>query len=112
MTLLPIHISSRRGLRLLKDFVVHSFKHTMSTRLGGAGVEVFTIKRVAGHGSATVSEKYLHLSPEFIERAFERLGDVNRQARDLIPEARKRQLPATISAPSGEAADADIMQRP
>ena len=83
----------------------------MLTRLGGAGVDVFTIKRVAGHSSVTVSEKYVHPSPEFIGLAFERLEDVNRQARDLIPEAQMRQLPATISAPSGEAGVSDIMQR-
>ncbi len=84
----------------------------MLTRLGGAGVDVFAIKRIAGHSSVTVSEKYVHPSPEFIERAFERLEEVNRQARDLIPEAQKRQLPATISATSGKAAGVDIMQRP
>ena len=106
------HTRLRRVLRFPKDFVVHSFRHTMLTRLGGAGVDVFTIKRVAGHSSVTVSEKYVHPSPEFIERAFERLEDVNRQARDLIPEAQKRQLPATISATSGEAAGGDIMQKP
>ncbi len=106
------HTRLRRVLQLPEEFVLHSLRHTMLTRLGGAGVDVFAIKRVAGHSSVTVSEKYVHPSPEFIERAFERLEEVNRQARDLIPEAQKRQLPATISATSGDAAGVDIVQRP
>jgi hypothetical protein len=45
----------------------------MLTRLGEAGVDAFTIKRIAGHSSITVSERYVHPTPESVERAFERL---------------------------------------
>ena len=76
----------------------------MLTRFGEGGADIFTIKRVAGHSSVTVSEKYVHPSPEFIERAFERLEEVNRKARKRVLEGPKRQLSATIPAtPDGTA---------
>jgi hypothetical protein len=44
----------------------------MLTRLGESGVDAFTIMRIAGH-SITVSQRYVHPTPEAMERAFERL---------------------------------------
>jgi integrase len=53
------------------DFVVHSLRHTMLTRLGEAGADAFTIMRIAGHSSVSVSQRYVHPTPEGLERAFE-----------------------------------------
>lgn len=44
----------------------------MLTRLGESGVDAFTIMRIAGHSSITVSQRYVHPTPEAVERAFER----------------------------------------
>ncbi|MBV9671176.1 MAG: hypothetical protein JOZ43_09495 [Acidobacteriales bacterium] len=44
----------------------------MLTWLGESGVDSFAIKKVAGHSSIRVSQRYVHPSPEAIERAFER----------------------------------------
>jgi hypothetical protein len=33
--------------------------------------------KIAGHSSVTVSQRYLHPTPEGMERAFERLEDLN-----------------------------------
>lgn len=71
------HIKVRRILGLSEDFVIHSLRHTMLTRLGEAGVDAFTIMRIAGHSSITVSQRYVHPSPESLERAFERLEALN-----------------------------------
>jgi hypothetical protein len=49
----------------------------MLTRLGEAGADAFTIMRIAGHSSVTVSQRYVHPTPESLERAFERLEDLN-----------------------------------
>ena len=54
------------------DFVLHSLRHTMLTRLGESGVDAFTIMRIAGHSSIVVSQRYIHPTPEAVERAFER----------------------------------------
>ena len=77
-----------------KDFVIHSLRHTMLSRLGESGVDAFTIMRIAGHSSITVSQRYVHPSPEAVERAFERL-QLSGVSVEIEP---KRLLPATVSA--------------
>ena len=50
------------------------------TRFGEAGADAFTIKKVAGHSSVTISERYIHPTPEGQERAFERFANLNKEA--------------------------------
>lgn len=71
------HSLVRTALKLPQDFVLHSLRHTMLTRLGEAGADAFTIMRIAGHSSVTVSQRYVHPTPEGLERAFEPLEDLN-----------------------------------
>lgn len=54
--------------------MIHSLRHTFLTRLGEAGADAFTIMRIAGHSSITVSARYVHPSDGAMEAAFERLG--------------------------------------
>jgi integrase len=42
-----------------EEFVIHSLRHTMLTRLGESGAEAFTIMRIAGDSSVTVSQRYV-----------------------------------------------------
>jgi hypothetical protein len=49
----------------------------MLTRLGEAGADAFTIMRIAGHSSVTVSQRYVHPASEELDRAFERLESLN-----------------------------------
>ena len=75
------HQKVRAILKLPKDFVIHSLRHTMLSRLGEAGVDAFSIMRIAGHSSVTISQRYVHPSPEALERAFEKLEKLNAEAR-------------------------------
>lgn len=59
----------------LRDTLVAS--HFL-TRFGEAGADAFTIKKVAGHRSVTISERYIHPTPEGQERAFERFANLKR----------------------------------
>jgi integrase len=61
------------------EFVLHSCRHTFCTRLGESGCDSFTIMRLAGHSGVTVSQRYVHPTPEAVERAFDRLEALNRQ---------------------------------
>jgi integrase len=70
----------REHLQLPKDCVIHSLRHTFLTRFGEAGADAFTIKKVAGHSSVTISERYIHPTPEGQERAFERFANMNQTA--------------------------------
>jgi integrase len=72
------HSKVRKLLKMPEDFVVHSLRHTMLTRLGLLGVDAFTIMKIAGHSSITISQRYVHPSPESVERAFEKLEAANR----------------------------------
>ena len=92
----------RAELKLSKEFVIHSLRHTMLTRMGEAGADAFTIMRIAGHSSVTVSQRYVHPSPEAVERAFQRMEELNETARRKALQGQKRLLPATISATVGE----------
>ncbi|MGA2184762.1 MAG: site-specific integrase [Bryobacteraceae bacterium] len=71
------HDVVRTALILPKDFVLHSLRHTMLTRLGEAGADAFSIMKIAGHSSVTVSQRYVHPTPEGMDRAFERLENLN-----------------------------------
>lgn len=76
------HDRVREALKLPKDFVIHSLRHTMLTRLGESGAGAFEIMRIAGHSSVTVSQRYVHPSEESTGRAIERLEAMNAAMRD------------------------------
>ena len=97
-----LHRELRESLKMPGEFVLHSLRHTYGTRLGEAGADAFTIMRLMGHSSVTVSQRYVHPTPEALERAVERLEGLNREATNRLPAAPKRQLPATFSATSTE----------
>jgi integrase len=92
------HAEVRNALRMSREFVLHSLRHSYGTRLGEAGADAFTIMRLMGHSSVTVSQRYVHPTPEALERAVERLEGLNQQATNSLPETPKRQLAATVSA--------------
>src|SRR5262245_1075125 len=73
-----------------KEFVIHSLRHTFGTRLGESGADAFTIMKLMGNSSVTVSQKYVHPTPESLERAMKRLDARNQDM--------KRKEVATISA--------------
>jgi integrase len=83
------HGDVREILNLSAEFVIHSLRHTMLTRLGEAGADAFTIMKIAGHSSVTVSQRYVHPSPDSLERAFERLDALNAAKREGTPKPPK-----------------------
>jgi len=87
-------IDGKRRALFPADFVMHSLRHTMLTRLGESGADAFTIMRIAGHSSIVVSQRYIHPTPEAVERAFERL----QLSGDFAVIEPKRLPPATVSA--------------
>jgi len=73
------HARIRKLLKMPADFVLHSLRHTFGSRLGESGADAFTIMRLMGHSTVTISQRYVHPSPEAVELAFERLTRMNRQ---------------------------------
>jgi integrase len=72
------HAAIRALLKLPADCVLHSFRHTFGTRLGETGADAFTIMKLMGHSSVTVSQRYVHPSPETMESAVSRMEAYNR----------------------------------
>ena len=60
-------------LKLPSDFVLHSFRHTYGARLGETGADAFTIMKLMGHSTVTVSQRYVHPTPEAMENAVSRM---------------------------------------
>jgi integrase len=71
------HSATRGLLKLPADFVPHSLRHTFGTRLGESGADAFTIMKLMGHSTITVSQRYVHPSPETVERVFRNLETLN-----------------------------------
>jgi integrase len=71
------HAAVRTLLKLPADCVLHSFRHTFGTRLGETGADAFTIMKLMGHSTVTVSQRYVHPSPEAMERAVSRMEAYN-----------------------------------
>jgi integrase len=82
------HNRLRRLLKMPEEFVIHSMRHTFGTRLGEAGIDAFTIKKVMGHSTVKVSERYIHPNEEASARA--------------IAELQKRHRSTTISTTDSE----------
>ncbi len=93
-----LHKQLRDGLNLPSEFVLHSLRHTYGTRLGEAGADAFMIMRLMGHSSVTVSQRYVHPTPEALERAVERLEGLNQRSRRNLRGSPKAKPPATFSA--------------
>jgi integrase len=66
----------RRALKFsgVRPFVLYSLRHTFLTRLGESGCDAWTLARIAGHSSITISARYVHPSEDAVLMAVERLG--------------------------------------
>jgi hypothetical protein len=69
----------RELLKFPADFVHHSLRRTFGAHLGEAGADAFTLMRLTRHSTVTVSQRYVHPSPEAVELAFGRLVALNLQ---------------------------------
>jgi integrase len=94
------HRRLRASLNLPRGFVLHSLRHTFLTRLGLAGVEAFTIMKLAGHGSVVVSQRYVHPTPQAMENAVAKLDAMNSRALEAGSATEDRHGVATVSATS------------
>jgi len=59
----------------LAPFPPYCLRHTALTNLAAAGCDAFTLARIAGHSSITITQRYCHPQADAIERAFLKLSD-------------------------------------
>ena len=58
----------------VKAFEPYVLRHTALTRLAESGCDVFTLARIAGHSSITITQRYVHPQADAVERAFAAFG--------------------------------------
>lgn len=75
----------KKALKLsgVRPFVLYSLRHTFLTRLGQSGCDVWTLARVAGHSSVSVSSRYVHPSEDAVLSAMSRLSGHNSGHSDM-----------------------------
>jgi integrase len=89
-------VDGKKQVLFPREFVLHGLRHTFLTRLGEAGADAFTIMKLAGHSSVTVSQRYVHPTPESCELAFERLEALN--ARESVRAEGKESLQKSLQS--------------
>jgi len=67
----------RDALKIGPECVLHSTRQTVCSRLGNAGADAFTIQKLAGHSSITISQRYVHTDQEAKESAIHLLDVLN-----------------------------------
>jgi integrase len=67
------HQNALRTSRV-RPFVLYSLRHSFLTRLAENGCDVWTLSRIAGHVSLTMSQRYIHPSQDAVLDAIARLG--------------------------------------
>jgi len=93
----------RKALRVAKvrHFVLYSLRHTFLTRLGESGCDAWTLARIAGHSSITISARYVHPSENAVLAAMERLGGHKNGHRDELAETRDSSSTVLLNSKSG-----------
>jgi integrase len=66
--------AAKNNLRPVRPFVLYSLRHTFLTRLGESGCDVWTLARIAGHSSISISSRYVHPSENAVLDAMSKLG--------------------------------------
>lgn len=99
-TLEDAHQRLRKKYSLPDEFVLHSLRHTMLTRLGESGADAFTIKEIAGHSTITMSQRYVHPTAGMKERVFEMLDNFRAGSPHSVPTVRGRKSPQKANVPT------------
>jgi integrase len=77
----------------VRPFVLYALRHTFLTRLGESGCDAWTLARIAGHSSISISSRYVHPSENAVLVAMARLGGHNSgHSQDALPENLERML--------------------
>ena len=60
----------------IEDFRFHDLRHTFGSHLVMQGIDLKTVQQVMGHKDITMTMRYSHLSPEYVQEAIGRLDKV------------------------------------
>lgn len=84
-------------------FEPYCLRHTALTRLAESGCDAFTLARIAGHSSITITQRYCHPQADAVERAFAKLAgghnSGHNESQPLLPQ--QTETAATVSVKRG-----------
>ena len=69
--------AKKNNQRLLKPFVLYSFRHTFLTRLAESGCDAWTLARIAGWSDISISKRYVHPSEDAVLNALSRMPQMD-----------------------------------
>lgn len=64
----------------IKGLRFHDLRHTAATRMVETGINLVTISKILGHSSILMTMRYAHPTPENMQRAVDKLGDIFKQS--------------------------------
>jgi len=85
-TLDRMHSQLRTAHDWPAEFALYSLRHSFGTRLAESGAGPFDIMQAMGHGSVTISQRYIHLSSEHLTLAMKRKEALDRLTRGEVHE--------------------------
>jgi len=66
---------------------LHDLRHTAASKMIEAGADLATVSKILGHASIQMTMRYTHPTPENMQRAIERLGEILDQTRQKVDTA-------------------------
>jgi len=60
----------------IKDFRFHDLRHTFGSHLVMQGADLRTVQQILGHKDIKMTMRYAHLSPEYVQKAVEKLDSL------------------------------------
>ena len=78
--------AAKTNTRELVSFQPYILRHTALTQLAQAGCDAFTLARIAGHSSITITQRYIHPQADAIERAFAPLAALSERGAEKAKE--------------------------
>lgn len=68
-------LSQSAGIK--KDISPHALRHSFATKLAAKGTSLAVVKEFLGHERITTTERYLHVTPEYLKDALNTLESFN-----------------------------------
>lgn len=60
----------------IKNFRFHDLRHTFGSHLVMQGIDLRTVQQIMGHKEIKMTMRYAHLSPEYVQKAVEKLDSL------------------------------------
>ena len=71
-----IYYSAKKKAGIIKGRGIHTLRHCFASHLLQAGHDIYTIKRLMGHGALSTTARYLHISPDHLKTVHSPLDEL------------------------------------